>query len=100
MIEFLKLLFDRDFFRRKIPLWHLVILLCIAFAGWKLDLVSTGVATANTMLADHGRHLDRIDDALYYGLNIDTTENHPATKPRMKTGAFNVNTNVNLVKIP
>ncbi len=78
MNEILKMMFEKEFFKRRIPLWHILIIASMAYAGNKLNKVETGVETANTSLREHGSRLDRIDDALYYKLDIDTS---PLSRP-------------------
>ncbi len=78
MNEIIKMMFEKEFFKRRIPLWHILIIACMAYAGNKMNKVETGVDTSNALLREHGSRLDRIDDALYYKLDIDTS---PLSRP-------------------
>jgi len=102
MIEFFKLLMDKEIFTKRVPVWHTLILASVLYAGWKLSVVDEGVRSANGQLIDHGRHLDRIDDALYYEFNVDTTPDRTQVypTPRNRADLFSSTNNINLVKTP
>lgn len=104
MGDLIKMMFEKDFFKKKIPVWHILIIACIAYAGWKLNaleagqaIIGGGVVKANKTLDNHGEHLDRIDSALYYKFDIDT-RSQPGT-PRQRNSSQNERTNAVIAQI-
>ncbi len=105
MVDLIKAMLEKGFFKKKIPIWHICIIACIAYAGYRLNsleagqaVIGRGVRQANTSLDDHGNHLDRIDAALYYKFNIDTSP-APTGTPRQRGNGRNEITNATIAQI-
>ncbi len=96
---------EKDFWSRRIPIWHICIIGCIGYAGYRLTIVEEkqavigrGVMKANASLDEHGNHLDRIDAALYYKFNIDTSPT-PTGTPRQRGSGQIEKTNETIAQI-
>ncbi len=105
MGDLIKAMLDKNFWSKKIPIWHLCIIGCIGYAGYRLNvleasqvIIGRGVMKANASLDEHGNHLDRIDAALYYKFNIDTSPT-PTGTPRQRGQGRNETTNATIAQI-
>lgn len=99
MFELIKFLFDKRMMNKRIPVWNVLIVAGIVMIYSKatdiktsISTVATKVDSANSQLQLHGRHLDRIDDALKDKLDIDTSPTPDYRTPRQQT--FNSITNM------